>query len=200
MVSPQGYIRVAASVDGVAMGRNRKSKGELISYRGNVKAGSADSRVRVLLSVVPATVTSDASGVVASFVSTTGASTAQDFSSYSSCFAEYRVLGIRVSYLPFTPFGASNYSTGNVVSVHDAALTTPGSAAAVAAAPSRKLINFGMPWSMEWRMNGVDEAGFIQTSTTANYGGIQWYATNGAVSTAYGAYTADFLIEFRGQK
>ncbi len=183
----------------MARKRANKQNGSMIRYTGPLTSNNQPPGMVVRLSVVPTTVTSDASGVVASAITTVSATTAQDFSSYSSCFAEYRVLGIRVEYQPFTPFGASNYSTGNVISVHSTALSTPGSAAAVAAAPMRKLVNFGKPWNMEWRMDGTLEAQFIQTSGTANNGGIAWYATNGAASTAYGSYSIVYLLEFRGQ-
>ncbi len=171
-----------------------------LSYDGPVRATGLNTRVRILSSVPPTTVTSDASGVTAVAITTNFASTTQDWSSYSTIFTEYRVLALLVRYQPFTPFGASNYSTGNVVSVHDTALSTPGSAASIAAVPDRKFINFGRPWQMEWRMNGVDEAGFLQTSGTAIQGGIAWYCTNGAASTAFGSYVVDVLMEFRGQR
>jgi len=168
-----------------------------ITYKGPLTT-IVDSTVGTFY--VDATIATSAGGII-SGVFNNDPSIATNWSNYVGSWNEYRVLGIRYTYVP-----------GNVVNTAALAgftgyhsiirgLTSPNPLTLSDAASqgiSRSWTAF-RPFTREWRMMDVEEAVFVKTgSPAATSNTLSIYANGGTASTTYGHMLIMFLVQFRG--
>jgi len=154
-----------------------------------------------LLSVT-GTITSSGGGVFAStFVDNiTGSS---DWASCALLYAEYRILGVRMEYFPWNRYSKTTTISTPLIAVVDRGGTNTVLASYDAAMQyaSAKKKSLEDPWIMEARMNGVEDAGFlVTTSGTTLPFTIKVYADGLSITTTYGRYFFYWLVQFRGRK
>jgi len=127
-------------------------------------------------------------------------------------FDEFRVLAVELEYFP-----RNRYSKTTTVCVPGYAYvdhsdsSTPGSATLLQEAESCRVMSLEDPWTdrfdfggnkappLTWRMSGIEEAEFLNTSSfTQVPGSIKYYFQNLSASTTYGLFFAHYLVQFRG--
>lgn len=126
-------------------------------------------------------------------------SNARNWTEMSTSWAEYRVLGIKYTYMPkysantTTLSGFSGYH-----SVVHGSPTVPASLAQGASTGDARIWNPFRPFVREWRMSEVDEAALQLTSTPSqNSFSMYLYATDATVSTLYGNIIIEYVVQFR---
>jgi hypothetical protein len=167
------------------------------SYKGPISIRNQDTTIVSLLD--NATITSAAmTGNIAGAFNN-NPSNSRTWTEYSTSWAEYRVLGVKVTYDPIYTVNttAINGFSGYQSVVHG----TPASPASLAQAASTGIAK---PWNAfrrftrEWRMNDTAEALWLATtSPSANSNTFVVYAEGGTVSTYYGNLLLEYLVEFR---
>ncbi len=146
-----------------------------------------------------AALTTSGSGEITS-VFTNSPTSAQNWSSWSGTFDEYRVLATRVMVRPLTIIGGSTASfkapIAHVVDRTDAtALTGYGLSTrydSFAETPGDK------PFQVTMIMSSAEEAAFIPIGTSSPTAWIKFYSSGNTVSTTVGRVTTLYLVQFRG--
>ncbi len=151
-------------------------------------------------------ITSSAGGVINTvFDPYSQLTSSGNWSSASALFSSYRILGYRLVLMPINQYNKATATTVNpgmilVDRESNTAITTSSAAAAYGSADfvslERKIVR-------EVRMNGVDEASFIDVAAapaTANRFFIKLYFDGLTASTNYLLYLGWVVVQFRGIK
>lgn len=170
-----------------------------LKYQGPVRPIVQDRTYTVALSTSPLSVITTAGGSIGLTINTSTVSTAIDWGSTQSVWGEYRILGIKVEYIPLIPYAGGIAGVGFVAPLHIAGLSAPAGAGDMVNVPGRKYVSLGMPFSSEWKMSGSDEAGFGSTGSVLNKGGVNIWVQNAPATTTMGYYVATYLVQFRNQ-
>jgi hypothetical protein len=168
-----------------------------ISYNGPL-ATTVDSTVSTFY--LDSTISASASGIV-SAVLDNDPSSAQNWVSYTACWNEYRVLGIRYKYVPGNVVNTATIAgfTGYHCIIRGMTAPTITSLSEAASTGISRPWTAFRPWSRDWKMSDVDEATFISTSfPTTTSRTLAIYATGGTASTTYGHLSTQYLVQFRG--
>jgi hypothetical protein len=127
-------------------------------------------------------------------------SNARNWTEMSTSWAEYRVLGIKISYDPIavvntaTAPGFSGYQS----MVHSLSAPNPVTLAQAASTGVAKPWNAFRKFTREWRMTDVEEATFQPTtSPSATAYAFTLYAEGGGVTQYYGNILIEYLIQFK---
>lgn len=143
-------------------------------------------------------------GNVAGNFGTDKINTLPEWTAWSALYQEYRILGIKFQYEPYStpsyPDTTITPSLGVIAQYHEDGLEVYGSLAAAMENPSAKPWSTGKPVSMEWRMDGLGESSFLPTNTVTNFGGITTYTSGGTTSEEMGRYYLRYLVQFKGRK
>jgi len=181
-----------------------RSQGESTVYRGPVilPAGALDMRITSanMTTVTPASTT--AGGVLVSFWPNSGVTGCTDWVSFANVYAEYRVVGMRLTWQNInnqTYDSARTSAIGAVGVYHYPITTNPASVDEVIQNANYKLWSSNAPLSIEWKARGTEEMAWIATTATSNHGGFRMYATGGTASVPFGSYYVTYLVQFRGR-
>lgn len=177
-------------------------------YRGPIRLPTQDGldtrTYRVNLSFSD-TLVSDGSGVMSGYINGGAVSLSSDWTAVAELYRDFRVLGIEVRWVPF--YNGSYQSSlahgaGAIASVRAAQAAAPADLDSVIQIATWKPMKSSSPTRIHWKMNGIEEAGFSQTSTPSdqNRGGMVWYINGLTDSSQYGTVYYTFLIEARGRK
>jgi hypothetical protein len=125
-----------------------------------------------------------------------------DWTNVSATFAEYRVLALRVQFIPNATgavFGTLLYSPVYVVWDASSSLTALTSYANAVnyAVFSAKSLN--EPWIVSHKMDGIEESAFVATSSPIVDYSFKVYADTLTASTSYGRFVTHFKCQFRGR-
>jgi len=126
-----------------------------------------------------------------------------DWTQLALTWAEIRVLGMRMHYVPYNKFNRGDVNTvpGGVCFTRDSSTALAALTAALSKENS-KTVSLDESWTIETYMDEVEEAVYIPLgSYTAN--GILWwykaYFSGLTVSTTYGLLVSEFIYELKGR-
>jgi hypothetical protein len=146
-----------------------------------------------------ATITTSAGGAILGNFNN-NPSNARNWTEMSSSWAEYRVLGIKISYDPIavvntaTAPGFSGYQSV----VHALVAPAPTTLAQAASTGVAKPWNAFRKFTREWRMTDVEEANFQSTAAPSGTAyAFTLYGEGGGVSQYYGNLLIEYLIQFK---
>jgi hypothetical protein len=181
----------------------------MVAYRGPIITKSPTQQTFRTTCLNRFTVTGTSASYIESYYSTASALTAVEFSNFAPLYKEYRVLGLSFEYYPWYDSGGYTGST-NQLSVGWAApyhgpppafqgAVTSGTDLQVLQMEGSKPFHPGKPLRVEWRMNDVEEAQFISTSSSYSVGGIYAMVPTVTANKQYGTLVCRCLIEFKGR-
>jgi len=125
-----------------------------------------------------------------------------DWVNVAALFAEYRVLAMRVRFVPnvtgatigtllYAPFVVVLDLTSN---------TTPLASYAIASGYAiQRVTSLNEPWTMFHRMSGTEESTFVSTATPLIDYSFKTFATGLTASSNYGRYFIYYRCQFRGR-
>lgn len=193
--------------------KGNKSNGSglasMVTFKGPItEQKPSDSIVRVLLKN-KYNGGSNSAGFMELWNSTSQATTLPEWGTFAAVYREYRVLGIKWMYQPWYDAGgyigsSNNLSVGTAAVYHgpppswQTAVTTTSDLNTwmmEGASPFHP----GRPKTLEWRMNDVEEAQFVSTSTAVQSGGVYSIVPSLTASRQLGSVFVSFLIEFKGR-
>jgi len=184
-------------------GSNKRTSDTSLAYRGPLLPAPITMTVRKYLSYT-GVVNSDGSGTIKMSTSIRPDNTTE-WSNISPTYSEYRVLMARYSYVPYYTHLATSstpiLSTIMVLSVvRDNSLTNPGTIAGVISVVPKRMGNAFSRMSMTWRMTGATEALWLNCSAPGPVGAFWQNANSYTVSSTYGNFVYECLVEFRAPK
>lgn len=177
---------------------------DLTTYGGPVRlpTGSGlDKRTTRCNVSVSSTFASSAGGTAAGTFSSDPGSTT-DWSSLSSIYQEYRVLGFEAVYTPYETVpvsGSRAPGVGAADYVHYAGATTPASLDGILQNANHTTFHTHRPCKITWKMRGVEEATWQKMSVAQDHGSIRWYVDGLTASATYGRWFVTYLVELRGR-
>ncbi len=155
----------------------------------------------VLPFFIDAALNSDSSGKVVDVFSNNPSSLAQ-WSSLIAVWDEYRVLNMRVAFIPGFPVGGSTFQTIlPIASVVDRDNSTVlGSYSDAQSFGSFQEYGGAKPFHRDVPLsNSGEDNGFIDTSNPIANGWIKFYCAGANASQPFGRVQRTFLIQFRGR-
>ncbi len=124
-----------------------------------------------------------------------------DFAYYQNLYDEYRVLGERLEFLPNNRYSKTTTTCTPLIVVKDrndtTALASYSSAMQYSSAVKKSVED---PWTMQMRMKGIEDAGFVTTASAAATRWFKFYGDGYTASTTYGRYFFYIRVQFRGRK
>lgn len=124
-----------------------------------------------------------------------------DWASFAAVYDEYRALGLRVEYFPDNRYSKTTTICRPLITALDrndaTVLASYSTAVAYASATKESLED---PWVREIRMNGVEDAEFVTTSTPAAKNYFKAYASGLSATVEYGMIVLYCLVQFRGKR
>jgi hypothetical protein len=166
------------------------------SYKGPLTVSLGDSAIITLYD--NASISSDVTGAIAGRFNN-NPSGSRNWSEMSTSWGEYRVLGIKFSYMPL--FSANTTAITGFSGYHaiiHGTPTIPTTLSQAASDGNSHIWNPFRPFVREWRMSDVTESQFILTSgpsSTSNC--LDVFGTNATVSLLYGNLTIQYVVQFR---
>jgi len=145
--------------------------------------------------------TTDGAGTLPQTFQAEDVRNAADWSSIAATFDEYRVVAVKVTWVPIKEYSAT-FRYQPVATVVDRADATALSSYNIAAAcESFQLHEGDKKFSRTMKMASVEEAEFLSVlATPTSWGWIKMYATNIIpVSTTIYRFAMTFLVQFRGR-
>jgi hypothetical protein len=125
---------------------------------------------------------------------------AANWSNFAALWDEYRLLGFEVEFVPINQYQttSASYPSGLVVVDHTDT-TVLADATAACKYESVKLVSFRHRWKESWKMNGIEESVWVDTSSPATFGSIKIVSTSTFTSSnLVGSYLHTFRVQFRG--
>jgi len=187
--------------------RNLNPPEQQIVYRGPTKVPRALAEISTITTYVswaPTLVTSSGSGL-ANPVFSDDISTANDYSSFSPVWDEYRVLALEVQYQPYNRYNqtlsvthATDVAPGFVLIDRDDGTAT-ASLALASNYESARFVNLSSPFKCSVKMAGVEDAGYLTTTSTVARQWIKYYFEALGASHSYGLVHQFALVQFRGR-
>ncbi len=161
------------------------------------------SDLHTFLLIGGGTVTSDSGGVINTVFDPSAQCTSDaNWSSYTSLFKEWRILALKVRFLPSNRYSKSGVVTNPIITITD---RTGNSvlASLAAALNNASALEFTLddPWERVVRMDSIEEANFVLTSSapaSASRFYIKTYASGLTNSTVYGQFMSFVVIQMRG--
>jgi len=172
-----------------------------IVYKGPVVARSNKQEEAIVstLLTVSGSLSSDSAGKFITFLSD-NISLATDWTSYSAAYSEYRILGIKLIYMPVNRYSkVTTITTPAIVAIDRAKVSLPTSYAQLMQYESARPVSLEDPWSIEAKMNGIEDAGFVPITTVYTGFGFPLYGDGMSASTMYGKYFFYWRVQFRGR-
>jgi len=178
----------------------------LIKYNGSVDLPLATTGIVANLHRA-VSIQSNGSGVV-SYIDTYDPSNCDNWTEYSTSWAEYRVLGIKYHYMPTYKVNTATTTTviqdAPVVFTKLHALTVPSPtnmSEAWAYSDNGKVDSLMREKVVTWRMDDAFEAQFENTSATNTSVYTVMYQSYGASATiTYGTMFITYLVQFRNTR
>lgn len=179
---------------------NQKTDQSIQVYNGPIRlsGGAGQMRIIRLNMFYETSVVSSAAGVYAGveFFS----SSFFDWTSISSTWEEFRVLGLTVSYQPCNRY--TKITTNCVpgyVAIDRTTATAFSTRTGAAGHESARVHTLEDPWSKTVRMQNAVESQFQPTSSVTPTFWVKCYFDQLSVSTQYGYFYQIALVEFRGR-
>lgn len=181
------------------------------SYKGIIHRAPRVTQLELSTQVInyDVAVTATAAGLIDFGVSTGGPSvgprvTATDWSVFSGAFSHYRVLGVRVSFLPCSAGASANGSTIALVQFNPFyCVTQIDNESSVAAYAnivqdnSLRMLALNEPFAIETRMNRTLEASFIPVGNDfTQYKTIKIFSAGLTPNVIYGRFHVWWRIEY----
>lgn len=171
-----------------------------VRYHGKI-GNLRDDNVIVLLPT-NASISSNGTGDISgTFNNNPSGST--NWSEYSTAWSEYRVLGVKLTYIPQFSANTTTLSgfSGYHGIIHGTAVNTPTTLPEASATGVARLWSPFRPFVREWRMASVEEAAFVSTSgPAATSNCLTVFGTNASSSVLYGNLLIEYLVQFRSHR
>jgi len=208
------------------MKRNNKNNGErrgrtpqetppgAVSYRGpmRVPRGLDNLSTKTVILHRADDCVSSGAGVIVGAVSTNPNGTA-NWADWVQVFDEFRVLAVEVEFFPRNRYSkTTTVCVPGYAAIDHSDSTAPSGATELQEHESCRIMSLEDPWtdrtdfagskqpSLKWRMNGIEESQFLNTSSfTQVPGAIKYYFSNLSNSTIYGLFFTNYIVQFRGQ-
>jgi len=179
-------------------------------YTGPIKTIRDKQEVKTTVEVCTEVIQFSSTGanIINVVVGNAPGSTSQ-WSQFAGAYDEYRTLGFKVHFLPYSKYNSPLYAHGagalglpivyGVVDHDNAgALTSIANATAYSSIVPCPLWR---EWSVTAKMNGLDEAQYINTSSPTNNAWIKFYCPNEQLdsSQVYGDLFVQYRVQFRGK-
>ncbi len=177
-------------------------------YRGPVRLPTQDgadtSTVRLNMTWSSA-IDSTAGSFITGYITGGDVSSCSDWTASAALYREFRVLAIEARWVPDyngAYSGALIHSSGAIAPSRSAISVAPSTLDQVVQKTTWKVYKSSTGVKAHWKMNGIEEAGFSNTTTPSdqNRGGIVWFLDGLSASSRYGHFHFTFLIELRGRK
>lgn len=188
------------------MQRSTRVSTSLLHYRGPIhpRLGNGEPTVAEANITSTSILSSDGVGEVFQKFTTAGVTTLTEWTAWSDIYDEYRVLAMEFTYEPLKcpsyPGTTTTPPIGVLCTRNGNSLSVPATVAEAVNTTQHKKWNMGKSITMEWRMNGSDEAAFIPVSTAVDNGGFFATLGSGTASTAFGRWYITFLVQFKGRR
>jgi hypothetical protein len=171
-----------------------------VRYNGPI----TDTRADTLIALLPvnASVSSDVIGAISGTFNN-NPSSAVNWTEYSTAWGEYRVLGIKCTYIP--QYSANTTVIGGFSGyhgiIHGLGAFAPTTLAEASATGVARLWYPFRPFVREWRMSSVEEAAWVSTAgPAATSNALSLYGQGATASTLYGNTLLEYLIQFRSHR
>lgn len=183
--------------------RNRSPR-ETSVYRGpiHLPAGALDLRTTRINIAYKVNFSTNGSGVIAGYYSTSDVTSASDWTSLAGLFQEYRVLGMEMAYQNAnnkTYVSTLLPAYGKLGVYHNPVTSSPANLDEVVQNVDNINVHTGAPFKVQWKARGFEEMQFLPITTTNTEGGFRYYLDQGTVSKLMGFAYLTFLVEFRGR-
>jgi len=146
---------------------------------------------------------SNSSGIIWQMF-TNNPSSFSDWSAISPLYQEYRVLGMKLTWIP----NANNWGNTTalaetqglmiLIPARDAGISQPGSNSAASSLDGARLDSIQQKRFVEIRMDSQLESEFFNVSAPVSTFGCAVYSSGLSVSAGYGVAYAEILCQFRG--
>lgn len=146
---------------------------------------------------------STTAGGVLSYLQQNNPSGFTDWSSLSALFQEYRVLALKLTWIPLYTHWGTTTAQGwaqNIAIIYpwrDAGATAPATATAAFSIDGSKILELQKRTSIEIRMSNTLEAQYQNTRTPGSTFALGIYGASNVASTVLGNITAEILVQFR---
>ncbi len=125
---------------------------------------------------------------------------AGDWSNFAAVYAECRVLGIEIHFVPKDRYSKSTTTCVPIVGVIDRTSSSPLSTYSSAYAyASARILSLEDPWSIIAHMQNAEESQFQAVGSIASLYWIKFYGDGLSVSTTYGKIFISYRVQFRGK-
>lgn len=187
------------------MGANGPST-TAVKYMGPTRVQNKEGMNTTFITEVGATglLSADSFGVLNGSTRTSDVITSINWTPLAANYQEYRILGMRFNYVPYYSNGYtvvnSAAPSGAICTFHSTSSPLVTSVNVAVNNSTYKIWNAAERISTEWKMNGVDEAGFISTGSASDVGAIQWYLDGGTPSVNCGRFYVTWVIQFKGRR
>jgi len=166
---------------------------------GSLSTDTITSRLSLVVGV-----STNGSGLL-SFVINSNPASATEWSSFATCFSEYRTLSYLVRWLPrFPAWGTSaaqSYAVGPMVTgiQRNAALASPTTQDAAWQNSSSQVRSVNQSFRVGVRATGSNEMEFLNTSAPSGQSEVAFTSVGLTASTVYGDIYVEYLVQFRGR-
>lgn len=183
--------------------RQLENNNSRIVYNGpvTIPASLEERRLFPMNFTFVSNLTTDGAGTLPQTFQTEDVRNAADWSSVAATFDEYRVVAMKVLWVPIKEY-SNTFRYQPVATVVDRADATALSSYNIAGAcESFQLHEGDRKFSRTMKMASVEEAEFLSVlATPTSWGWIKMYATNIIpVSTTIYRFAVTFLVQFRGR-
>jgi len=166
---------------------------------GTLSTDTITSRLSLVVGV-----STNGSGLL-SFVINSNPTSATEYASFATCFAEFRTLSYIVRWLPrFPAWGTSAaqaLTVGPLVTgiQRNAALAAPTTQDAAWQNSSSQVRSVNQPFRIVVRATGSNEMQFLNTASPSGTSEVAFTAVGLTASTVYGDIYVEYLVQFRGR-
>jgi len=124
--------------------------------------------------------------------------TCSSWAGFAAVFDQYRTLAFELTFMPDNRYSKTTTTCLPMLIVSDrddaTALT---SLAAACSYDSVKMVSLEDPWSYTMKMDGIEEAAFLDTASPANTFYIKTYVSGLSLTTGYGLVLLTYRVQFR---
>lgn len=169
-----------------------------IKYGGPIATHTSERGVVAILRLTA----NAATGAGTSFVSIldNNPSGTDNWSEYSTSWSSYRVLGVRLQFIPWPCVNIATITTAPMVHtvLHASSITSPTNLSTSFSQGDSRVCNVATPFTRVWKMSNTVESAWIVTSApSANSLCFATSAYNLTTGNSYGTFFITYMVQFR---
>jgi hypothetical protein len=183
-------------------GKNKRTKvsNTELMYRGPIALPSSVDNTSIARAVLISlsTITSTGGGIIANVIDN-NPNGFGDWANFANCYDEYRVLGLKVRFMPSNPYNVTRLTRPLITLVDRDSAGGMASYAAALNYESSKDWDITRGWTVTARAKGPKDFAWITTAAPVATFWIKLYTDTVSNTTEYGLTRNEILVEFRGR-